>query len=114
MNYDLAKAIAAAYAPDLYVDPPNAAMPALFVVRKSPNGSPHSIHLDNIDASLYPPIAPRDAVAAIPALAPTDDHPGHPEIPAQPAFAGRSTEGQIAQAEQTNLKFALDSARKLL
>lgn len=45
MTYEEAKRIAAGHAPDLVIDPPYDGLPALFVIRKTANGAPHSLHL---------------------------------------------------------------------
>lgn len=113
MNYDQAKAIAAAYAPKLIIDPP-AALPSIFSVRLSVTGQPFSIHLEDLDPAMYPPIASQEATAEIPAVPATADNPGMPLIPAKPAVAARTTEGQITEQEQIQLKRSLDAAIKFL
>jgi hypothetical protein len=114
MNYDQAKAIAAQYAPTLIVDPPSTTLARMFVVRASQAGHPFSIHLDDLDPAMYPPIAAQDAVAEIPASPATVDRPAMPPVPARPAVVARTTEGQIAEQEQILLKHALDAALKFL
>jgi hypothetical protein len=114
MNYDQAKAIAAQYAPTLIVDPPSTTLARMFVVRTSPTGHPFSIHLDDLDPAMYPPIAAQDAVAEVPASPATADRPAMPLVPARPAVVARTTEGQIVEQEQAALKRSLDAAIKFL
>lgn len=114
MNYATAKAIANQYAPKLLVDDFNPQMPNLLVVRKVAKGHPHSITLISLDPSRYSDIPARDAVAAVPAIPASADHPGTPEIPAQPAVAGRTAAGQLAEAEQKLLTDALDAAQQMI
>lgn len=49
MRRDRALAILSDHKPDWIADPFNAAIPSCLTVRRSEDGAPHSIHLDNID-----------------------------------------------------------------
>jgi hypothetical protein len=60
MTYEQALSIATRNFSDLLVDPPNADLPLMFVVRKTKAGHPFSIHLPQ---SINPEHTPDEALA---------------------------------------------------
>lgn len=112
MNHALAAAITAEYAPKLIVDPPIS--DRMLVVRAKEKGTPFSITLSDSLLEAFQDIPGREAQPEQAAVEPTDDHPGSPYIPAQPAVGARTVEGQRAEAERRMLIQSLDTAKQVL
>lgn len=114
MNHTQAKTIAADYAPSLVVDPLNPQHPDMFVVRKTPTGTPFSIHLTSIDPATVEPVEAKDAQPEQPSMPGIEGNPGQPYVPARPAIPGRTAAEIISERETKLLTDALDSAKAML